>query len=126
MKKKESLIHVKLEYGEALESKREILSSEMNLLRIAKVIKRYRVLRSEELKIKTKMHRTLKEIVTALKKMQTSLPKLEIPEILKKDREEFEETENENEVPEIKEDKYDEGIESQLQEIKEKLKAIGQ
>lgn len=121
--KKQSLIHVKLEYNEALQSKREILSSEMNLLRIAKLIKKYRILRTEELKIKTKLHRTLKEITTNLKKMQTSLPKLEIPEILKKDRE-IEETISEE--PKIKEEQYDEGIESQLQEIKDKLKAIGQ
>ena len=44
--KNENLIHVKLEYGEALQSKKDVLSSEMNLLRIAGIIKKYRIFSS--------------------------------------------------------------------------------
>ena len=118
--KNENLIHVKLEYGEALESKRDVLSSEMNLLRIAKTIKNYRILRTEELKTKSKLSRKLKEIITNIKKIQTTLPKLKIPEILNKDRE-IEEPDKSK----IKERQFDDSLESQLQEIQEKLKSIG-
>ncbi len=118
--KNENLIHVKLEYGEALQSKKDILLSEMNLLKITRIIKEYRLLRLEELKIKLKLYREIKETLTNIRKMQTALPKLEIPEILKKDKE----IEEPDKLP-IREKVYDEGIESQLQEIQEKLKSIG-
>ena len=117
--KNENLIHVKLEYGEALQSKRDTLSSEMNLLRIAKMIKKYRLLRLEELKIKLKLHRKIKEIITNIKKIQTTLPILKIPEILKKDKE----IEEPDKLP-IKEKQYDESLESQLQEIQDKLNLL--
>jgi len=119
--KNENLIHVKLEYKEALESKRNILSSEINLLRIAKTIKKYRFLRMEELKIKLRLHRKIKEILTNMRKIQTTLPRLEIPEILKRDRE----IEEPDKLP-IREREYDESLESQLQEIQDKLKSIGE
>ena len=115
--KNENLIHVKLEYGEALQSKKDILSSEMNLLRVTKMIKEYRLLRLEELKIKLKLYRKIKEIITTLKKMQTTLPKLKIPEILKNGRE----IEEPSKLP-IRE--YDESLESQLQEIQDKLNSL--
>ena len=54
--KEENLINVKLEYGEALQSKKDILTSEMNLLRIAKALKNYHILRTKELKSKSKLH----------------------------------------------------------------------
>ncbi len=119
--KNENLIHVRLEYSEALQSKREVLSSEMNLLRIVKTIKNYHILRTEELNIKTKLHRKIKEIITNIKKMQITLPILKIPEILKKDKK-IEEPEK----VQVKEKQYDDSLESQLQEIQEKLKSIGE
>ena len=116
MKKSESLIHVKLEYGEALQSKKNVLSSEMNLLRITKSIKRYKTLRSEELKLKYKLYQKVKEFLTNIKKIQTTLPKLQIPEILKDGKE------KEKIIPEIEEDNSD--LETQLKEIQEKLKSL--
>ncbi len=115
--KEENLINVKLEYGEALQSKKDILSSEMNLLRIAKALKNYHILRTKELKSKSKLHRRLKEIITNIGKMQTTLPKLKIPKILQKNKEIAE--------PVVKEKKYDDYLESELQEIQKKLKSIG-
>lgn len=119
--KNENLIHVKLEYEEALQSKRDVLSSEMNLLRIAKTIKNYHLLRTEELKIKSKLYRRIKEVIANIKKMQITLPTLKIPEILKKDKE----VEEPKKV-QVKEKQYDDSLESQLQEIQEKLKSIGE
>jgi hypothetical protein len=118
--KNENLIHVKLEYDEALQSKREVLSSEMNLLRIAKTIKNYHILRSNELKRKLKLYRKIREIITSIKNIQITLPELKIPEILKKDKE----IEEPKKV-QVKERQYDDSLESQLQEIQDKLKSIG-
>ena len=111
--KNENLIHVKFEYEEALQSKKEVLSSEMTLLKIAKIIKEYRFLRLEELKLKLKLHRRMKETITNMRKLQTILPTLEI---LKKD-------EDNKKVDKIKKTQYD-GLEYQLQEIQDKLKSL--
>jgi len=125
--KNENLIHVKLEYDEALQAKRDILLSEINLLRITSIIKKYHLLRSEELKTKLKIYRRIKEVNANIKKLQMTLPELKIPKILKneyeQDEREIEEVERKEEQK--KESPYDENLEIQLQQIKEKLKAIG-
>ena len=113
--KNENLIHVKFGYDETLQSKRDILSLEMNLLRALKTIKKYHLLRSEELKTKLSLQRKIKEVITNMKTLQTTLPKLKIPEILKKDHEENEK------LDKIEEKEYDESLESQLQKIQDEL-----
>ena len=117
--KNENLIHIKLEHGEAIQSKKDILSSEMNLLKIAKTTREYRFLRLEELKLKLKLHRKIKETITNIKNMQTTLPTLKIPEILKKDKE----IEEPSKLP-VKQKKYDGSLESQLQEIQDRLNLL--
>ena len=116
--KNENLIHIRLGYKEVIQSKKDILSSEMDLLKIVKAIKKYRFLRLEELKMKLKLYRKIKEIKNNIKKLQTMLPTLKIPEILKKDKDSKEIEKK------IKEKQYDKTLESQLQEIQNKLKAL--
>lgn len=118
--KNENLIHIKFEYEEALQSKKDILLSEMNLLKISKTMKNYSSLRLEELDLKLKLFKKIKEINADLGKLQISLPRLKIPEILKKD----EDDEEISKVKEIKERPYEEDIEYELQEIQDKLRSI--
>jgi len=120
--KNENLIHIKFEYEEALQSKKDILLSEMNLLKISKTIKNYSSLRLEELDLKLKLFKKIKEINTDLRKLQISLPRLKIPEILKKD----EDTEEISKVKEMKERPYEGDIEYELQEIQDKLRSISE
>lgn len=115
--KKENLIHIKFGYGEALQSKKNLLSLEMNLLKIAQIIQRYRTLRLEELRMKLKLHRKINNVKTNFKKLQEFLPGLQIPKILKESEMSFR-----KETPSKK--NYDTSIENQLQEIQEKLKAL--
>lgn len=111
-----NLIHVKIEYNEAIQAKKNILTSQINLLEILNSIKKYHTLRSNELKIKTKTHKKLKETTTNIRKLQITLPKIKIPEILNK---------NTNKpLKEIKKTHYDNSIESQLKDIQKKLQAI--
>ena len=117
--KNENLIHVKLEYEEALQSKKDILSSEMNLIKIMKVIRQYRFLRLKELKTKSKLHQRIKEVIANIKKTQTTLPKLKIPEILQKGKV----IEAPKEL-EIKETPHNKDLESQLRDIQEKLSSL--
>ncbi len=117
--KNENLIHIRLGYEEALQSKTDILSSEMNLIKIMKTIREYRFLRLKELKTKSKLNLRIKEVITGIKKVQKTLPELKIPEILQKEK--MLESSGE---PEIKETSYNKDLEFQLRNIQEKLNAL--
>jgi len=112
----EKLIHVKLEYEDAVESKKDILSSEMDLLKIIQTIKRYRELRTQEFKLKIKLYRQIKTLLTEIRRLQKDLPKLEVPKILK-------EPQIKKTIPK-KEIIIDDNIESQLKEIQDKLNSL--
>ena len=115
------VIHVKLEYDEALQSKKDILNSELGLLKIAKAIKKHQVLRSDELKAKIRLHKKLKELKTNITKLQQVLPKIKIPEILEGKREYQEEHVTKSKVEKRA---HDNSLEAQLQEIQDKLNQI--
>lgn len=85
--KEESPIHIKLEYEESIKSRRDILSSEMKLIEIMKTIRRFGLLRKEELIYKLKLQKKIKELITNIKRLQEMLPQLKIPEILKEPKE---------------------------------------
>ena len=117
--KEESLVYVRLEYNEALQSKKDILASQAGLLKIIRMIRHYKLLRLEELKVKAKIYRKIKELIANIKKIKTSFPMIKIPQ-LKKSEEEKEFGKN------IRERQgEDDALETQLQEIQNKLRAIG-
>jgi len=115
---KENSIHVKLGYGEALQTKRDVLSSQINLLRIAKAIRGYGVYRSGELELKLILYKKLKELKMNLGKLQKILPKPEIPDRLKKEEQEKTEPKPKRIKP------LEKSIEEQLQEIQRRLNEL--
>ena len=123
----ENLIHLKFNYDEALNSKRDILYSERSLITIAKIIKNYLSLKAQELNVRLELHKKLKETGTDIRKLQRLIPDVKIPKILRNDeydgeedkKEEFRKPTNKEEHP-----VYDNSIESQLQEIQEKLQSL--
>ena len=112
----DKLIYVKLEYEDAVQSKKNILSLEMDLLKTIQTIKTYHEFRAEELQLKIKLHRQKKTLLTEIRRLQKNLPELKIPKILKEH--EIKET-----IP--KEKHHDDNIESQLKKIQEKLDSLG-
>jgi len=118
----QNLIHIKIGYEDALKAKKNILSSEMNLIRISKKVKAYRSLRIEELKFKLKLIKKIKEAKTNIGKLKRTLPKLEIPEILKEKEEES--IEIEKLKSKIKKSSHDKNLEIELQEIQDKLRSL--
>jgi len=116
------IIHIKLEYAEALQSKKDILASEINLLRIAKAIRTHKILRLEELKTKARLHRKLKSLKTNITKLQQVLPKLKVP-ILDKGKDDLEIEVHKR--PEVKKAIHDSTLESQLKEIQDRLRQLG-
>jgi hypothetical protein len=115
-----NLIHIKFEYWEAVQSKKDLLSSEMSLLRIGRKINKYHSFRNKELKLKVKLHKKVKEIKTSLNKLHTILPKIKIPEILQ------DEETGELKTEEPKKEIYNKDIENQLKNIQNKLRSLGQ
>lgn len=82
---KDNLIHIKLEYGEALESKKDILSSEAGLLRISQKIEEYKNYRDRELALKFLLYKKLKDVRLNINSLHKILPAVKMPEILKKE-----------------------------------------
>jgi hypothetical protein len=114
----ENLIHIKLEYEEAIQSKKDVLYSEQNVIRIAKIIKRYQLIRMEELKIKINLQKALREIITNIKTLEKTLPQIEMPKILQHGKEEvIENMQTANKIESL-------GLDRQLEEIQRKLKDL--
>ena len=112
---KENLIHVRLGYGEAFQAKRDVLSSEMALLKIARTIRGYGFYRTQELELKLILYKEIKELKMILRKLEKTLPRSKIPGIL---QEEF------GEKTEYKAKKIrpvERNLEDQLQEIQRRL-----
>jgi len=105
---------------EALQLKKDLLITKMGLLKITKTIRNYGYFRSEELRLKLVLNKKMREVKMNIGKLQKVLPKLKVPEILRKDEEALPPTK-----PEIKKNiSIDESLETQLQEIQNRLNEL--
>ena len=120
----ERLIHIKFEHSSALEAKRDILSSEIDLIKISRRLKKYLEYRMEELEIKANMNKKLRSFKLDIGRLQNLLPPVKIPEILKESHKTREEKEKKPEklVKETSEPEDD--LEMQLQAIQKRLGSI--
>src|SRR3990167_3066340 len=107
----ENQIHIKFENAEAVLSKQDVLFSEMALLKIAQKIKGYNFYRLKEFELKLILYKKIKELQMSFGRLQKSLPRPRVPDILKK----FFKEEEEYKATKIK--SIDRSIEEQLQEI---------
>ena len=114
---KESVVHVKFDHVQALEAKKDILELEMLNLNAQKFLKRYTDIRKEELKLKIKLQQKMSLILADLKKLKEHLPSSQLPEAIRKRKEEIK-----KELQEKGE--YSKDIEFELERIKEKLKQL--
>ncbi len=112
----ENPVYVKLEYFESLESKRDLLSAEKSFLNMLKIIRRYNLLKIEEIKIRTQLRKIIKEVNLLVPKTKASFPTISnIPEMANREEKEIDVTSN----------RFDNDIESQLREIQGKLDSLG-
>ena len=114
---RESLVHVKFYYEQALKAKKDILEMEMLNLNAQKFLKRYTEIRKDELKLKIKLQQKMSLILADLKKLKEQLPSAQLPEAIRKRKEEIR-----KEVQEKGE--YSKDIEFELERIKEKLRGL--
>lgn len=126
--KEQSVVHIKIGYEEALQSKKDILASEADFLRIIRRIKRYTLLRTEELNNRIRIQNKIKDLKTNLNKINIVFPKVKLPEILKK-KEIPKKNEEEKQEKPLKEKivtkNEENSLENQLREIQEKLMKLG-
>lgn len=120
-KKQETLIHLRFDYSQAKNAKRDILSAEADLLKISQHVTNYKKLRIEEIEKKEKIKSKIKLLKSEITKLERTLPKIVIPKILKKSKP-IEEDKNEEKVP--LEVKMYGTVEDQLREIQRKLKEL--
>src|SRR3972149_4646188 len=114
--------YVRLESDEAITGKRDILSSQMNLLRVLKAVKNYHDLRLRELKAKSKLYGSAKEFGQNLKKLQADIPKLTTSRSFVREKETGKMQVKERMEP-IRAG-GDRDLEIQLQDIQEQLRAL--
>jgi hypothetical protein len=111
-------VYVKMGYDESLESKKEILSTEVSLLNLIKSVKAYHYVRLEELKIKSEIYKAIKELNLTMRKTKATFPFLKIPE-----------TRTKKEIPIAREEKMPQekvssSLDLELQDIQNRLAAL--
>ena len=115
---KNTTIHVRFEREEAIQSKKDILSAEINLINLIKVIKRYQIYRMEELKLKTKLKRDMNYAAQNIKRIEELMPEVKRLNIIKRHEDLL------TEKVRTKENKYSNELESQLKDIQRKLNSL--
>lgn len=122
MAKPENLLHVKLEYDEGIQSERDVLSSERDILGILKTIKRYHFLRGEDLNNRLRLQKKMKDVELSIIKLHQTFPSFKIPEILMNEEEYKKERDEKRHGK--KKDSDDIDLENQLMEIQERLRKL--
>jgi len=109
--------HVRLEYEEAVEGKKQLLSSEVNLLEVLKRLKNYQNLRRQELILKDKLKKEFFALRHEINQVNSSFPEAEENIKIKSTAEK-----KAKYGPE--ETKKQKNIEAQLQDIRDKLSKL--
>ena len=132
--KGEKLIHIKFEYGAGVQSKRDILSTEINLLKMNQRLKNYLVYRLEELETKIDTEKKLRSLKLDLGRLQNLMPEVKIPQILEKAHKKIVKerkagkrspaVEKKVKVKEVVKEKPKDELEGQLAEIQRRLSAL--
>lgn len=113
---KESSIHIGLGYEEGVKTKKSLLSSQMKILRLSRSVQSYKLYRQEELELKELLYKKIKELKSSLTNLEKSLPKENLPKILRKDNQ------KKNNIH--KNADSDGSIEDQLKEIQKRLEQL--
>lgn len=106
-------LHIKLGFSEALNSKKVTLSSEINFLSMEKNFQEYKKLRQAEAEKKSALKAGISAFLKEIDRLELLLPKTKMPEA---ERKKFAE--------EISETAKKSGLESELRQIQERLKAL--
>lgn len=81
----ENLIHVKVNSEEAIELKKEILASEISLLKMMRYLKLFHTLRSQEFNLKETLNQQTKNVKLEINHIKRIFPKIKISPMIKKE-----------------------------------------
>lgn len=113
----ENPVYCRLDYSESLNSKKKILFSQIHLLKLLKIVKRYKLLKNEEYKIKLKIHKNIKEIEILLNKTRSLFPFVKLSKKIR--RQSIQKVEGIEKVI-----KFNDDLEGELEEIQKRLKEL--
>jgi hypothetical protein len=122
--KEEKIIHIRLDYDEAVVSRRDILRTQKDLLQFLASFKKYHLIRRQELKTKELLYKKLKELKANINKLDKSMPKIKIPDIIKSDEEKEDKKESKKTKEVSGKDLGTSDLEKELAEIQKKLKEL--
>jgi hypothetical protein len=96
--------YLKLHYNEALATKKELLSAEVNLLSMRKKLKEYKLLRKRELTLKKKLKTALSSLKIKMNLVLSTFPEedREMPKPKRRKREGTQDNNLQNELEAIK------------------------
>jgi len=112
-----SVIHLKFEYSEAIEDRKAILSSQINLIKLKSIIKEYSEIRKKELDKKLELQKKMRQMNSNFTQIKKSFPILKIPKKLRKEETLEKKEKIEAKIPKI----FASPLEKELQIIKEQL-----
>ena len=111
------LRHIKIDYNEALNAKRNVLSAEIDSLEVIKKIKSYKLLRKEENNIKNRLKKEISSIKSTLSLLESNLPK-EIKEMQDEEQNKLRNKEKDKRI------QAKDNSKSELEDIKRKLEML--
>lgn len=103
--------YIKLDYEEALSTKKQLLSLELNLLQTEKRVRNYKLLRKKELAMKNFLKKSLREVRMKISSEESTLPREEEPVRIRVIKSGIEKRKQQD-------------IQRQLEEIQEKLERL--
>ena len=112
--KPENPIYVKFELQDALNSKKDLISSELLLLKISQSMNNYNFYRQKELSNKIKILKKIQELKSDIEEIQKNMPKPKVPKTIEKEEEEI------ITIKEVKKTANTD-LERQLEEIQKRL-----
>ncbi|MCA9487348.1 MAG: hypothetical protein KC516_00090 [Nanoarchaeota archaeon] len=117
-----TLMHVKVDYREGIQGKKELLGMELAVLKMLEALKEYHSLRIEELKTKMSINTKIRKVNAQINVLKKVIPDVKVP---KKYKEPSVKKIIERKEKPVKKT-YSTALERELQEIQEKLRVIDQ
>jgi len=113
----ENSVYIQLSQNEAANSQRDILSYQMELIKMVKSIKKYELLKECEMRVKIELKKIIKDFNEDMRNLESNFPKVD----------KYSKKEKNQAIPEkkVEIEYYDESLETQLEQIRRKLEEIG-
>ncbi len=130
MAKNDNLMHVRLDYEGAKRSKKDLLMTEISVIKAVQTLHAYKLLKQQEYEEQEKLQEKIKETRLILLALQRQLPKVKVPK-------EFSEEIGHEEAHESSKEKpkaisrpriikiHEDPLQAQLREIQDKLSKLG-